>query len=187
MKGEVVPFGQIAPDKLVEKTLVGLESEKGHFELHEVVTKVATSSDHADMLICRSFMEPEKIKTISFWTDLEKQIFLPEKAASISDFVFIAPLNVAAMTSDAALADLSKITLRGEKALVYYAEKAMSSGRIKFALIQQVGKNFEIYELMSGAKPKFNQPTRLYSKYDVERNTKRLAKLGYKEKQLSFK
>ena len=187
MKGEVIPFGQIAPDKLVEKTLVGLEAEKGRFELHEVVTKVATGQDHADMLICRSFMEPDKIKTISFWTDLEKQIFLPEKAASISDFVFVAPLNTSALASDAAQADLSNVILRGEKALVYYAEKTMSSGRIKFALIQQTGKNFELYELMSGAVPRRSNPIKLYTKYDVECNTKRLSKLGYKEKQLHAK
>jgi hypothetical protein len=184
MKGEVIPFGQIAPDKLLEKTLVGLEAEKDKFELHEIVTKVATGADHADMLICRSFTEPDKIKTISFWSDLDKPLFLPEAPSSILDFIKVSPLKIPDATSDIGQADLSRISFRGEKALVYYAEKPMKSGKVKFALIQQVGKRFEIYELLSGARPKFNMPIQLYSKFDVDRDKARLARLGYKEKQL---
>lgn len=186
MKGEIIQFGQIAPSKLLEKTLIGIEADKSKYELHEVVTAVSTGSDHIDMLICRSFTEPDKIKTFSFWTDLEKSLFIPEKTTSISDFIYVAPLDVAAATSETAKADLKNITIRGEKNVVFYAEKTMASGRIKFALIQQSGKGFEIYEMMSGAKPKLYMPRKLYSKYDVERNTKRLARLGYKEKQLQL-
>lgn len=183
MKGEIVCFGQVEPSRLLEKHLIGIETgdQKG-FELHEIVTKVATGSDHADIIVCRSFTEPEKVKTISFWTDLDKQIFIPEKKSSIFDFVHILPSS--SPSSDASAADISNIPYKGSKFLVFYAEKTMSSGNIKLVLIQRAGKYFEMYECMSGKKPRYNVGHKLYSQGEVDRNVKRLEKLGYKVKQL---
>ena len=185
MKGELIPFGQIEPNRLIEKALIGIESEsKGKFELHEIVTKVATEAGHADMLICRSFTEPDKIKTISFWTDIDRQLFVPEKQSSILDFISISPVSLEGCSEEIGEADISRANFRGAKNLVFYAEKVMRSGKIKFAMIQSAGKAYDITEIMSGATPRFSSVRKLYSKYDVERNIKRLKKLGYQEKKL---
>ncbi len=98
MNGSVVTFGELDADKVEENCLIGLERD-GAFELHEVITKTSEGNNRCGLLICRSFLEPEKIKTLSFWTDMDKTVFIPALPSKIKDFVLVKQ-TVAAQPAD---------------------------------------------------------------------------------------
>jgi hypothetical protein len=171
----------VSPDRLQENKLIGLESN-GQFELHEVITKII-DNNRPSMVVCRRFVQPENIKTLSFWSDLDKPIFIPEKAFSISDFVYIknndSPESAATGPRQA---DISALCLSSNyaKNVAFYGEKQMKSGKIKFTLILKTSKNqWSKYTAMSG---KTSWPSPISSEYRLNSQIKLLVRQGYEQK-----
>jgi len=181
MNGSVVIFGELDADKVEENCLIGLERD-GAFELHEVITKTSEGDNRCGLLICRSFLEPEKIKTLSFWTDMDKTVFIPALPSKISDLVLVKQI-AKAQTADVQ-SDLKHVNLMPH--VDFFCEKKMASGNYKFVLVHRSSNksNKMMYvEGMSG-KPINHRYPRSIIAYDLARQKKRLTSLGYVEKAL---
>jgi hypothetical protein len=183
MNGNVVNFGDVTADVLPDGSLIGLDNN-GHFELHEIITKTIEVSGRVELVICRSFLNPEMIATLSFWTDMDKKIFVPLVPASIKDFVII-DAETKNSAGSAGQADLSHVAVLKE--VVFYGEKTMANGKIKFALVHRSSKGARTYECisaMSGNKlNRSNTMTRgVYRRIDLD--VERLKRLGFKEKNM---
>lgn len=182
MNGSVVTFGELDADKVEENCLIGLERD-GAFELHEVITKTAEDNNRCGLLICRSFLEPEKIKTLSFWTDMDKTIFIPALPSKIKDFVLVKQ-TVASQPADIQ-SDLKHVNIMQH--VDFFCEKKMASGNYKFVLVHRQSnkaKSMMYIEGMSG-KPLNRFYPRSITASDLARHKRRLARLGYVEKTLS--
>ena len=181
MNGEVLSFGEVAADKVTDLSLIGIESN-GRFELHEVITKTTEENNRLGLAVCRSFLLPEKIITLSFWTDMDKKVFIPTNAVYIKDFVVVDPKETEAVcSSSVAEADLKFVHV--EKVVHFYGEKRVASGKIKYALIH--GKNkFDANEVnaMSGAMLKRCNTHAIFGVKAIARRIRQLRRLGYKEK-----
>jgi hypothetical protein len=182
MHGSVVTFGELDADKVEENHLIGLEKD-GAFELHEIITKTAESNNRCGLLICRSFLEPEKIKTLSFWTDMDKTIFIPALPSKIKDFVLVKKDEEVASAD--VQSDLKYVNIMAH--VDFFCEKKMASGSYKFVLVHRTSakaKQMFYVEGISGKPIRHRYPVGM-PPYDLARHKKRLARLGYVEKTLS--
>lgn len=181
MNGNVVAFGELDADKVEENCLIGLERD-GAFELHEVITKTVENNNRCGLLICRSFLEPEKIKTLSFWTDMDKTVFIPALPSKIKDFILVK--QTATDRPEAVHSDLRHVNVMAH--VDFFCEKKMASGNYKFVLVSSTSsksKQMFYIEGISG-KPIKRNPISI-NQAALERDKKRLARLGYVEKTFS--
>lgn len=183
MKGEILNFGEVSPDRLQENNLIGLE-HNGSFELHEILTKIV-DDNKPSMVVCRSFTQPENIKTLSFWSDIDRPIFIPEKAFTISDFVLIRSADIAGKVAapEPKQADLSALGLTFDASKVaFYGEKQLKSGKYKFSLILKKAKgSWMRYTAMSG---KSTWGYAIHNEYSLNNSIRSLKRQGYVEKTL---
>lgn len=182
MDGNIVSFGELDARKVQEGHLIGI-SNASSFELHEVITKTVEDNNRCGLLICRSFLEPEKIKTLSFWTDMDKAVFVPALPSKIADFVVV---KQTATTQPADVqSDLKHINVLPH--VDFFCEKKLASGKYKFVLVHRTSDKVKQMMYVEGGsgKPIARFYPRSITAYDLARHKKRLARLGYVEKTLA--
>jgi hypothetical protein len=182
MQGSVVNFGELDADKVEENHLIGLEKD-GAFELHEVIAKTAESNNRCGLLICRSFLEPEKIKTLSFWTDMDKTVFVPALPSKTKDFVLVK--QESGVVPADVQSDLKYVNVMAH--IDFFCEKKMAGGSYKFVLVHRTSakaKQMFYAEGVSGKPIRHGYPAAMPA-HDLAGHKRRLSRLGYVEKTLS--